>query len=74
MASSTSMKGFYKQSKKNAGISKPFTTKSKSQSKNSTSFGSNVAQPPALISHGSPDLQGELITLLFKLNIKKSLI
>ncbi|XP_071709828.1 uncharacterized protein [Rutidosis leptorrhynchoides] len=53
MASSADMKGFYKQRKKNAGISKPSATKSKT----SASFGSNTAQPPALIAHGSPDLQ-----------------
>nr|XP_043617650.1 DNA polymerase delta subunit 4 [Erigeron canadensis] len=54
------MKGFFKQKKKNSGISKPSTTKSKPsnpKSKHSASFGSNVAQPPALIAHGSPDLQ-----------------
>ncbi|KAI3706107.1 hypothetical protein L1987_76363 [Smallanthus sonchifolius] len=56
MASSTNMKGFYKQ-KKNAGISKPSSTKSKSKSKNSATFGANIAQPPALVAHGSLDLQ-----------------
>lgn len=58
MASSANMKGFYKQTKKNAGISNPSSTKSKSKSKTSASLGSNTAQPPALIAHGSPDLQG----------------
>ncbi|XP_071732023.1 uncharacterized protein [Rutidosis leptorrhynchoides] len=57
MASSADMKGFFKQRKKNAGISKPSATKSKPKSKTSASFGSNTAQPPALIAHGSPDLQ-----------------
>ncbi|MFS7937432.1 hypothetical protein Hanom_Chr05g00427441 [Helianthus anomalus] len=59
MASSADMKGFYKQKKKNAGISKPSSTKSKSKSKNAASFGASVAQPPALVAHGSLDLQGE---------------
>ncbi|KAM0041676.1 putative DNA polymerase delta, subunit 4 [Helianthus debilis subsp. tardiflorus] len=58
MASSADMKGFYKQKKKkNAGISKPSSTKSKSKSKNAASFGASVAQPPALVAHGSLDLQ-----------------
>ncbi|KAK9075037.1 hypothetical protein SSX86_003356 [Deinandra increscens subsp. villosa] len=57
MASSTDMKGFYKQKKKNAGISKPSSAKSKSKSKNAASFESNLAQPPALVAHGSLDLQ-----------------
>ncbi|PWA38151.1 polymerase delta 4 [Artemisia annua] len=55
MASSASdMKGFYKQKKKNAGITKPSISKSKPKSK---SIGSSVAQPPALIAHGSLDLK-----------------
>ncbi|KAJ9545920.1 hypothetical protein OSB04_025627 [Centaurea solstitialis] len=60
MASSTDMKGFYKQKKnKNTGITKPSTTKSKSKpkSKNAASFGAGNAQPPALVAHGSLDLQ-----------------
>ncbi|KAI3807735.1 hypothetical protein L1987_23669 [Smallanthus sonchifolius] len=58
MASSADMKGFYKQKKKkNAGISKPSSTKSKSKSKNAASFGAKIAQPPALVAHGSLDLQ-----------------
>ncbi|KAK1431327.1 hypothetical protein QVD17_07784 [Tagetes erecta] len=57
MASSADMKGFYKQKKKNAGISKPSSSKSKSKSKNAATFGANIAQPPALVSHGSLDLQ-----------------
>ncbi|KAD4583957.1 hypothetical protein E3N88_21558 [Mikania micrantha] len=57
MASSADMKGFYKQKKKYAGISKPSSSKPKSKSKSAASFGSNVAQPPALVVHGSLDLQ-----------------
>ncbi|KAL7585040.1 uncharacterized protein LOC111921207 [Lactuca sativa] len=57
MASSASMKGFYKQTKKNAGISKPPPNKSKPKSKNVASFGAKSAQPPALVAHGSFDLK-----------------
>ncbi|XP_076907892.1 uncharacterized protein LOC143564528 [Bidens hawaiensis] len=55
MASSADMKGFYKQKKKNAGISKPSSSKSKPKPK--ASFGASAAQPPALVAHGSLDLQ-----------------
>ncbi|KAI3762146.1 hypothetical protein L1987_52569 [Smallanthus sonchifolius] len=55
MASSADMKGFYKQKKKNAGITKPSSTKSKS--KTAASFGAKIAQPPALVVHGSLELQ-----------------
>ncbi|KAI7734028.1 hypothetical protein M8C21_026545 [Ambrosia artemisiifolia] len=57
MASSADIKGFYKQKKKNAAITKPSASKSKSKSKNAATFGTNVAQPPALVSHASLDLQ-----------------
>nr|GEW62942.1 DNA polymerase delta subunit 4 [Tanacetum cinerariifolium] len=51
------MKGFYKQKKKNAGITKPSISKSKPTSKKSATFGSSVAQPPALIAHASLHLK-----------------
>ncbi|KVI07320.1 DNA polymerase delta subunit 4 [Cynara cardunculus var. scolymus] len=57
MASSADMKGFYKQKKKNAAISKPSSNKSKSKPKNAVSFGARNAQPTALVAHGSLDLQ-----------------
>ncbi|CAN4090958.1 unnamed protein product [Withania somnifera] len=53
MASKSSMKGFYKQQKKNSGITKSKTTKPK----NAAAIVSNVTQPSALISHGVLDLQ-----------------
>ncbi|KAL8130347.1 hypothetical protein V2J09_019502 [Rumex salicifolius] len=55
------MKGYYKQQKKNAGISKSTkSSKQKNPSSHSATFGSDVAQPPALVSHGgSLDLQDE---------------
>ncbi|KAL5731916.1 hypothetical protein ACHQM5_004597 [Ranunculus cassubicifolius] len=56
MASKGGIKGFYRQ-KKSSGVTKkpsPSTIK-----KSSASFGSNLAQPPALISHGSPDLKDD---------------
>ena len=68
MASSADMKGFYKQKKKNAGISKPSSNKSKSKPKNAASFGAGNAQPPALVAHGSLDLQGQWITLTDELD------
>ncbi|KAI3681650.1 hypothetical protein L6452_36452 [Arctium lappa] len=45
------MKGFYKQRKKNAGISKPSSTKSKSKPKNAVSFGSLNYSDPLIILH-----------------------
>ncbi|KAK6926212.1 DNA polymerase delta, subunit 4 [Dillenia turbinata] len=61
MASTASrdMKGFYRQ-KKSGGITKGKTSKAstskKQQPKNAASFGSDVAQTPALISHGALDI------------------
>ncbi|XP_076954889.1 uncharacterized protein LOC143629526 [Bidens hawaiensis] len=57
MASSADMKGFYKQKKKNAGITKPSSSKPKPKAKAAASFGAGAAQPPALVAHGSLDLQ-----------------
>ncbi|KAJ8547127.1 hypothetical protein K7X08_010713 [Anisodus acutangulus] len=64
MASKSDMKGYYKQKKMSGGITKQSKSKSSSTStKNSTTpnnvaaIGSNIAQPSALISHGSLDLQ-----------------
>ncbi|GAB2293317.1 hypothetical protein Dimus_027519 [Dionaea muscipula] len=60
------MKGFYKQQKKKSGgVSKP-SAKAKSAAakrtttpKHSASVGSDVVQPPALVSHGSFDLRDD---------------
>lgn len=60
MASKSDIKGFYKQQKR-GGISKSKSkskTASSSTPKHSASFGADVTQPPALVSHGSLDLQG----------------
>ncbi|XP_015867202.1 uncharacterized protein LOC107404725 [Ziziphus jujuba] len=61
MATKGSMKGFYRQKKK-SGIAKASSKKSsapKSKPHASFTLGSDVAQPPALFSHGSPDLQDD---------------
>jgi DNA polymerase delta subunit 4 len=50
------MKGFYRQ-KKNSGITKPSSSLKKSP-KHAATCGSDVTQPAALLSHGSPDLKG----------------
>ncbi|KAJ4837706.1 hypothetical protein Tsubulata_046206 [Turnera subulata] len=61
--SSSSMKGFYRQRKNNiTGITKPSSSSSKSKKpspRHSATVGSGITQPPALISHGSPDLQDD---------------
>ncbi|XP_062151683.1 uncharacterized protein LOC133860060 [Alnus glutinosa] len=64
---SGNMKGFYRQ-KKNSGITKP-SSNTKKASKPSSSLkkspkhaatcGSDVTQPAALLSHGSPDLKDD---------------
>ncbi|XP_075495160.1 uncharacterized protein LOC142532682 [Primulina tabacum] len=53
------MKGFFRQQKKKAGITKPASSKKTPRSKGSASCGSDVVQPPALVSHGSFDLRDE---------------
>ncbi|XP_073129879.1 uncharacterized protein [Henckelia pumila] len=53
------MKGFFKQQKRKAGIAKPPSSKKTPRSKASASCGSDVVQPPALVSHGSFDLRDE---------------
>ncbi|XP_059660866.1 uncharacterized protein LOC132307193 [Cornus florida] len=60
------VKGFYRQTKKSGGITKPrgkASSSSKGSSKaspnQSATFGSDIAQPPTLISHGSLDLNDE---------------
>ncbi|XP_019181330.1 PREDICTED: uncharacterized protein LOC109176346 [Ipomoea nil] len=64
MAPKSEIKGFYKQQKK-GGISKAkpksktASSSSSSTPKHSASFGANLTQPPALVSHGSLDLQDE---------------
>ncbi|XP_055809420.1 uncharacterized protein LOC129878213 [Solanum dulcamara] len=58
MASKSDMKGFYRQMKKNGGITKP-TTKKSVTPKLPAARGSNISQSPKLISHGSPDLQAD---------------
>jgi DNA polymerase delta subunit 4 len=60
------MKGFYRQ-RKNSGVTKPSSTTKKASKpssslkkspKHAATFGSDVTQPAALLSHGSPDLKG----------------
>ncbi|KAL6585672.1 hypothetical protein OROMI_002316 [Orobanche minor] len=62
------MKGFYKEKKK-LGISKPNSSKKYPKTKHSAACGTDVVQPPALVSHGSFDLKGltspSFIYLLF---------
>lgn len=55
-SSKNNMKGFYRQKKKAGGITKK--TSNKKTPKISATFGSDVTQPTALISHGSLDLKG----------------
>ncbi|KAF5725671.1 hypothetical protein HS088_TW23G00398 [Tripterygium wilfordii] len=57
MASKSSMKGFYRQKKAIAKTPKASSSKKKSPPKHAAAIGSDVVQPPALISHGSLDLQ-----------------
>lgn len=79
-AKGSDMKGFYRQRKSNASASSsskskpsrksPFIT-TPSLNKPSLSvgvtLGSDLAQPPALLSHSSPDLSGSLVSLPFSL-------
>ncbi|KAK9144100.1 hypothetical protein Sjap_004003 [Stephania japonica] len=60
MASRGSVKSFYRQ-KKSGGITKSNSKPSPSSKKSSatTGFGSALAQSPALVSHGSPDLKDD---------------
>lgn len=63
MASSSDMKGFFRQKKKTTvgrGVGKSKANKAASfkKSKNSAFVGTDQVQPPALISHGALDLQG----------------
>ncbi|CAI9759278.1 unnamed protein product [Fraxinus pennsylvanica] len=63
MASASDMKGFYRQKKKTGagrgiGKSKENKMTSFNKPKNSASVGTDQVQPPAIISHGSLDLQG----------------
>ncbi|CAA2934643.1 DNA polymerase delta subunit 4 [Olea europaea subsp. europaea] len=64
MASSSDMKGFFRQKKKTAarrGVGKSKANKATSfkKPKNSASIGTDQVQPPALISHGALDLQDD---------------
>ncbi|XP_038697013.1 DNA polymerase delta subunit 4 isoform X2 [Tripterygium wilfordii] len=59
MASKSSMKGFYRQKKAIAKTPKASSSKKKSPPKHAAAIGSDVVQPPALISHGSLDLQDD---------------
>ncbi|KAF9626757.1 hypothetical protein IFM89_038975 [Coptis chinensis] len=53
------VKDFYRQ-KKNSGVGVSKKSSSTTNKKSSSAaFGSNVTQPPALISHGSPDLKDD---------------
>ncbi|KAL1822380.1 hypothetical protein ACET3Z_009158 [Daucus carota] len=56
MSSKSDVKGFYRQKKKSGGITKPAAGKSAKASpslpKHAATFGSNVVQPPALVTHG----------------------
>ncbi|KAF3966749.1 hypothetical protein ACB098_12G088000 [Castanea mollissima] len=57
---SGNIKEFYRQRKK-SGVSKPSNSKisTKKSLKNAATFGSDITQPSALISHGSPDLKDD---------------
>ncbi|CAA3032608.1 DNA polymerase delta subunit 4 [Olea europaea subsp. europaea] len=64
MASSSDMKGFFRQKKKTTvgrGVGKSKANKAASfkKSKNSAFVGTDQVQPPALISHGALDLQDD---------------
>ncbi|KAL3510191.1 hypothetical protein ACH5RR_029592 [Cinchona calisaya] len=66
MATSKSdIKGFFKQTKKFGGITKSkaksssSSTKKPPSPKRSATYGSDITQPPALMSHGSPDLEDD---------------
>ncbi|KAA8540153.1 hypothetical protein F0562_026845 [Nyssa sinensis] len=59
------MKGFFRQRKKSGGIAKPSakpkgkvssSSSKKSSPNHSVTFGSDIAQPPAFVSHGSVNL------------------
>lgn len=58
------MKGFYRHKKK-SGISKPNSSKRTPKQKYSASCGAGTVQPPALIAHGSLDLQGLISSPIF---------
>ncbi|XP_027098471.1 uncharacterized protein [Coffea arabica] len=64
MATSKSdMKGFFKQKKKSGGITKAkaksSSTKKSLSPKRSATYGSDITQPAALISHGFPDIEND---------------
>ncbi|CAA0820123.1 polymerase delta 4 [Striga hermonthica] len=53
------MKGFFREKKK-LGVSKnPKSSKKTAKTKHSATCGTDVVQPPALVAHGSFDLQDE---------------
>lgn len=58
---SANMKGFYRQ-KKNTSSKKVSTKKSPIHA---MTYGSDITQPPALISHGSLDVKGLSLSLPF---------
>lgn len=57
---SSDVKGFFREKKKTTKTKKEsgIPSKKSSKPKNTASFGSNVAQPPALVARGCLDLQG----------------
>ncbi|KAH7511473.1 hypothetical protein ACOSP7_014198 [Xanthoceras sorbifolium] len=55
--SSKNMKGFYRQKKNTGGITKKASNRK--TPKIAAALGSDVTQPTALISHGSPDLKDD---------------
>ncbi|KAL3502326.1 hypothetical protein ACH5RR_036775 [Cinchona calisaya] len=60
MATSKSgMKDFFRQMKKSKSKSTSSSTKKSLSTKRLTTYGSGITQPPALVSHGSPDLEDD---------------
>jgi DNA polymerase delta subunit 4 len=67
---SGNIKGFYRQ-RKNSGVTKSSSNTKKASKpsslkrspKDAATFGSDVTQPTALLSHGSPDLKGLSLSL-----------
>lgn len=74
--SKSEIKGFFKQ-KKTSGISKSKSSsmakKKLSSPKQSASYGSDITQPAALVSHGSVDLKGESTTSYLMSSLHNSL-
>ncbi|KAL8471139.1 hypothetical protein ACS0TY_028103 [Phlomoides rotata] len=57
---SRGVKGFFREKKNSGGVSNPKSSSKRTpKGKQPASCGSEVVQPPALVSHGSLDLQDE---------------